>query len=203
MAGSRLEKLGTVFTRTRDLIRAGVKKQNEKPIWFDVYAAFPPKREPTYVSPPKRRLKPVDNVPAIFYREDVIKAKFYDTYGSPGMIYLYGKERKSICQRFVEKYLELQKSGVVGEKKLFEETGKALLVEGITLRRPGVSAAVYRPEDSKEYSICAAEEEKRFSDHSSREPARGGLDGSCQRLSLDTHTRNGVSFVMKMLEFEN
>ncbi|XP_040183918.1 28S ribosomal protein S23, mitochondrial-like [Rana temporaria] len=152
MAGSRLEKLGTVFTRTRDLIRAGVIKQNEKPIWYDVYAAFPPKREPSYVSPPKRRPKPVDNVPAIFYKEDIIRAKFYDTYGSPGMLNLNRSDYKSTCQKFVEEYLELQKSGVVSEENLFEETGKALLSQGVILRRSGVTTVSNQPSSASQRS---------------------------------------------------
>ncbi|XP_072271393.1 small ribosomal subunit protein mS23 isoform X2 [Pyxicephalus adspersus] len=146
MAGSRLEKLGTVFTRTRDLLRAGVVKQNKKPLWYDVYAAFPPKREPTYVGPPKRRQKPVDNVSAIFYHEDAIRAKFYETYGNLGMFDLKRRGHKSICQRFVEKYVELQKSEVAeSEDKLFEQTGKALLSEGITLRRSGAPMVSDQP----------------------------------------------------------
>ncbi|XP_069827208.1 small ribosomal subunit protein mS23 [Dendropsophus ebraccatus] len=137
MAGSRLEKLGTVFTRTRDLMRARVIKQNEKPIWYDVYAAFPPKREPTYEKPLNRRNKLPDHVPAILYSEDAIRAKFYETYGSAGIFHLYRKNFKSICQRFVETYTELQNGGEVSEDKLFEETSKALLAEGIILRRAG------------------------------------------------------------------
>ncbi|XP_066438443.1 small ribosomal subunit protein mS23-like [Eleutherodactylus coqui] len=48
MRGSRLEQLGTVFSRTQDPMRSGVIKENEKPMWYEVYAAFRPKREPTY-----------------------------------------------------------------------------------------------------------------------------------------------------------
>lgn len=61
--------------RVRDLMRAGVIKQEEKPIWFDVYAAFPPKREPLYekpVRPLKKRA--ADTVPEILYKEDEIRA---------------------------------------------------------------------------------------------------------------------------------
>ncbi|CAB1348065.1 unnamed protein product [Coregonus sp. 'balchen'] len=47
MAGSRLEKFGTVFTR--DLMRSGVVKQSDKPIWYDVYKTFPPKKDTLYV----------------------------------------------------------------------------------------------------------------------------------------------------------
>ncbi|NWI89046.1 RT23 protein, partial [Pitta sordida] len=42
---------------------------------------------------------------------------------------------KSTCQRFVEKYNELEQEGKIEEEKLFEETGKALLASGIILQR--------------------------------------------------------------------
>ncbi|XP_075708934.1 small ribosomal subunit protein mS23 [Rhinoderma darwinii] len=163
MAGSRLEKLGSVFTRTRDLMRAGVIKPNEKPIWYDVYAAFPPKREPTYEKPLNRRNKLPDNVPAILYSEDVIRAQFYETYGSAGIFHLYRKNFRSICQRFVDTYTELQKSGEVSEDKLFEETSKALLAEGIILRRAGTSGISSRKstmtESEPESTVkCVSEE---------------------------------------------
>ncbi|CAH2222996.1 28S ribosomal S23, mitochondrial [Pelobates cultripes] len=138
MAGSRLEKLGTVYTRVRDLLRSGVIKPNNKPIWFDVYTAFPPKREPLYEKPSTSR-KVEDNVPAIFYQEDLIRAKFYEAYGNgPRVFELRQTNFRSTCQRFVEKYIELQKLEQ-DEDKLFEETGKALLAEGIILRRKGMS----------------------------------------------------------------
>ncbi|KAM8976090.1 small ribosomal subunit protein mS23 [Pelodytes ibericus] len=144
MAGSRLEKLGTVFTRVRDLLRAGVIKPKEKPIWFDVYAAFPPKREPLYEKPPTRRRQIQDNVPSIFYQEDLIRAKFYEAYGNgPRIFDLSQKNFKSTCQRFVDKYTELQKVES-DEEKLFEEAGKALLSEGVILRRKGVSAVQHQ-----------------------------------------------------------
>lgn len=56
-------------------MRAGVIKHEERPIWFDVYAAFPPKREPLYekaVRPLK--IHAADTVPEILYKEDEIRA---------------------------------------------------------------------------------------------------------------------------------
>ncbi|XP_062408434.1 28S ribosomal protein S23, mitochondrial [Sardina pilchardus] len=139
MAGSRLEKFGTVFTRVRDLMRAGVVKEKDKPIWYDVYAAFPPKRTPLHVKPLTRKVKEIeDKVPEIFYREDVIRAEFYDTYMTGAKsIDLSKSNFVSTCQRFVDKYNELQSSGNFEEDCLFEETSKALLAEGIILRRKG------------------------------------------------------------------
>lgn len=56
-------------------MRAGVIKESKKPVWFDVYAAFPPKREPVYVKPVRLvRQKTEENVPEIFYKEDQIRA---------------------------------------------------------------------------------------------------------------------------------
>ncbi|XP_001500490.3 small ribosomal subunit protein mS23 [Equus caballus] len=136
MAGSRLETVGSIFSRTRDLIRAGVLK--EKPLWFDIYNAFPPLREPVFRRPRLRYGKAKAPIQDIFYHEDRIRAKFYATYGSGQKAFdLFNPNFKSTCQRFVEKYIELQKLGEADEEKLFVETGKALLAEGVILRRVG------------------------------------------------------------------
>ncbi|KAK2495247.1 hypothetical protein MC885_011556 [Smutsia gigantea] len=134
MAGARLETVGSIFSRTRDLIRAGVLK--EKPLWFDVYNAFPPLREPVFRRPRLRYGKAKAHIQDIFYHEDRIRAKFYAAYGSGQKAFdLFNPNFKSTCQQFVEKYLELQNLGETDEEKLFVETGKALLAEGVILRR--------------------------------------------------------------------
>nr|XP_019591964.1 PREDICTED: 28S ribosomal protein S23, mitochondrial [Rhinolophus sinicus] len=136
MAGTRLETVGSIFSRTRDLIRAGVLK--EKPLWFDIYNAFPPLREPVFRRARLRYGKAKAPVQDIFYHEDLIRAKFYSAYGSGQKAFdLFNPNFKSTCQRFVEKYIELQKLGETDEEKLFVETGKALLAEGVILRRVG------------------------------------------------------------------
>ncbi|XP_069470746.1 small ribosomal subunit protein mS23 isoform X2 [Ambystoma mexicanum] len=120
-------------------MRAGVMKPSQKPVWYDVYAAFPPKKEPLYPEPKKEDIGKVeDNIMPIFYEEDLIRARFYDVYGSgPKAFELSRLNFKSTSQRFVEKYNELQQAGETDEEKLFENTGKALLAEGIILRRKG------------------------------------------------------------------
>ncbi|XP_021068892.1 28S ribosomal protein S23, mitochondrial isoform X2 [Mus pahari] len=66
----------------------------------------------------------------------VFSRKFFATYGSGQKAFdLFNPNFKSTCQRFVEKYIELQNLGETDEEKLFVETGKALLAEGIILRR--------------------------------------------------------------------
>ena len=42
-----------------------------------------------------------------------------------------------LSRRFVDKYMELKSRDELSEAALFEETGKALLAEGITLKRRG------------------------------------------------------------------
>ncbi|CAG6007324.1 small ribosomal subunit protein mS23 [Menidia menidia] len=148
MAGSRLEKFGTVFTRVRDLMRSGVIKPHEKPIWFDVYMAFPPKRNPLYVKKQTRRYGAVeDAVPEIFYTEDKVRARFYELYGTGSRPLDLSKSNfVSTCERFVVKYAELKDSSELSDSALFEETAKALLKEGVILRQRGV-AQVDEPKD--------------------------------------------------------
>jgi small subunit ribosomal protein S23 len=74
MARSRLERVGSIFTRTRDLFRVGVLK--EKPMWYDVYKAFPPLREPVFRRPRLRYGKAETPIQDIFYHEDRIRATF-------------------------------------------------------------------------------------------------------------------------------
>ncbi|KAM6402824.1 small ribosomal subunit protein mS23 isoform 2-T2 [Rhynochetos jubatus] len=134
MAGNRLHRIGSVFSRTQNLLRMGVIK---KPLWFDVYAAFPPLREPVYRVPRPRYGKVKDVIPPVFYQEDEVRA-FYRIYGSgPRPFDLSRSNYKSTCQRFVEKFNELKEEGKIEEEKLFEETGKALLASGIILQRKG------------------------------------------------------------------
>ncbi|XP_054650229.1 28S ribosomal protein S23, mitochondrial isoform X2 [Dunckerocampus dactyliophorus] len=127
-------------SRIRDLMRAGVIKPTEKPIWYDVYEAFPPTREPLYVKTYTRsRDKKPDPVPEIFYTEDEVRAKFYDQYGMGLRPFDLSKSNfVSTCQRFVDKYAELKSQSEMDKSVLFEETAKALLAEGIILRRRGV-----------------------------------------------------------------
>uniref|UniRef100_A0A8C3P227 Small ribosomal subunit protein mS23 n=1 Tax=Cyanoderma ruficeps TaxID=181631 RepID=A0A8C3P227_9PASS len=136
VAGSRTHKIGSVFNRARNLVRIGLL---EKPVWLDVYAAFPPLREPVYRVARPRYGKAPEPVGPIWYREDTVRARFYRVYGNgPRPFNLTQLNFKSTCQRFVEKYNELEEEGKIEEEKLFEETGKALLASGIVLQRRGV-----------------------------------------------------------------
>ncbi|XP_061734290.1 28S ribosomal protein S23, mitochondrial isoform X2 [Nerophis ophidion] len=118
-------------------MRSGVIKPADKPIWYDVYKAFPPKREPLYVKPSRRYWnKKPDPVPEIFYAEDEVRAKFYERYGMGSQPFnLFKSNFLSTSQRFIYKYEELKSQFDMDKSLLFERTGKALLAEGIILRR--------------------------------------------------------------------
>ncbi|XP_050837571.1 28S ribosomal protein S23, mitochondrial isoform X2 [Serinus canaria] len=171
-AGSRTQKIGSVYSRARNLVRIGLLR---KPLWLDVYAAFPPLREPLF-RVPRPRYGGGDPIGAVLYREDTVRAwvrghrgwggtgavhlvnksgprwgksgRFYKVYGNgPKPFDLTQLNFKSTCQRFVEKYNELKEEGKIEEEKLFEETGKALLASGILLQRRGVDKALPPPRD--------------------------------------------------------
>ncbi|XP_044058233.1 28S ribosomal protein S23, mitochondrial isoform X2 [Siniperca chuatsi] len=130
-------------------MRSGVIKPPKKPIWYDVYEAFPPTTS-LHVKPHTRPCtKKQETVPEIFYREDEVRAKFYEQYGTgPRPIDLSKSNFVSVCQRFVDKYTELKSHSEMDDSALFEETGKALLRDGIVLRRrgaPSVSAETRDP----------------------------------------------------------
>lgn len=55
--------------RVTGLLKTGAMKPDDRPLWYELYEAFPPKLEPRYD-------RPAPNVPIrnIFYEEDVARA---------------------------------------------------------------------------------------------------------------------------------
>ncbi|GIY21884.1 28S ribosomal protein S23, mitochondrial [Caerostris darwini] len=129
MAGNKLFRTGTIFERMTGLLKAGAIKENDKPIWYDVYKTFPPKHEPAFARPPvDKEIKP------IFYPEDTIRGKFLKTYGSVSTHNMLKPGKKSLIQIFVEKYQSLERSGKYSsEDELFNATENALASEGLTI----------------------------------------------------------------------
>lgn len=161
-------------------MRAGVLK--EKPLWFDVYEAFPPLREPVFRRPRLRYGKAKADIQDIFYREDQIRAKFFSAYGSGQKAFdLFNPNFKSTCQRFVEKYMELQDLGETDEEELFVKTGKALLAEGVILRRvkeartvnvrPQVPLEGNQPQEDAQKQPAQEQQEPGMAVPSSRDPS--------------------------------
>lgn len=120
-------------------------KPSEKPVWYEVYEAFPPANEPNY-----GRKAPADvPVRQILYAEDKIRAwvyifsvifvicwsiclkisilcsKYWKKYGSPTTISLTDAKRTLPSQIFVQKYLEMEKN-FTNEDELFEAVAQVL-----------------------------------------------------------------------------
>ncbi|GFR63619.1 28S ribosomal protein S23, mitochondrial-like [Elysia marginata] len=123
MAGSRRDKLGSIFSRLTGLLRSGAMKEEDRPIWYDVVKAFPPLPKP----PPKR------NIPNILYPEDFVRVHFSNTFSDPGATRLADGKTKSVQQRFVAKYLELHEEKSVPADRRFEDTVRILREEGVKL----------------------------------------------------------------------
>ncbi|XP_055911780.1 probable 28S ribosomal protein S23, mitochondrial [Eupeodes corollae] len=145
MAQSRLEKIGTIFSRTTGLLRSGAMKTEDKPIWYDVYAAFPPKVEPRFD-------RPIPNMPIkkIFYAEDVVRAKYHKMIKSNETINLSDTRRETNTQQFIAIYNNLKSQGALDDEKILE-TAKELLEEKLATRRSTAETT----EGEKEASVGA------------------------------------------------
>ncbi|KRX48153.1 28S ribosomal protein S23, mitochondrial [Trichinella nativa] len=104
MAESRVEKVGSIFSRIRGLLKSGSMKPIDRPLWYDVYAAFPPKFDPHFDRPP------VDAVQReIVYAEDFIRARFFKEFKNPGVFNLLSNRGMPASERFVKKFMESTK----------------------------------------------------------------------------------------------
>ena len=126
MAQSRLELIGTIYSRVTGLIKSKAIKAEQVPLWYNVYEAFPPKYEPRYDR--------VDEKPVrkILYQEDVVRAKYYKTYGNWEVVNLFSEE-KTTAQLFFDKHAELAQVGGCSEAEIWDRAVSALEMEGIRL----------------------------------------------------------------------
>ena len=62
------------FFRVTGLLRSGALKEENKPIWYDVYAAFPPKKHILKVDEKGQQQASHPEPKDIFYLEDLIRA---------------------------------------------------------------------------------------------------------------------------------
>ncbi|XP_029644589.1 28S ribosomal protein S23, mitochondrial [Octopus sinensis] len=129
MAGSRLEKLSTIFSRVNGLLRSKAMKEENRPLWFDIYKAFPPIVEPRYDRKAVHKA-----IPDLLYPEDIIRARFYKLYGNPDVVDLTNEQVKTTCQKFIENYFKLQDQEDVAEEDLFQKAIDNLKAQGIRLR---------------------------------------------------------------------
>jgi len=118
MAGSRRESVGTILTRMNGLLRAGAVKYEDRPIWYDVLKAKPPKPVP----PPKE-------VQKIIYPEDFVRIHFYEKFADPGAANLTENGKETIPQTFISIYRDLHKKGDIEPDAMFEKAVEILKSE--------------------------------------------------------------------------
>lgn len=158
MAQSRSHKIGTVYSRVRNLIDKKALKEEHKPIWFEIYEAFPPKYEPRYdrhmiTFGTGSNVAKMPEPSKILYKEDEIRAKYYKAFmpksesnqekslANTEIFNLLQKDdlgRKTLSQIFLEKYQKLRDEGKYEEEQLFMATIEAVEMDGINLRGPPI-----------------------------------------------------------------
>ncbi len=155
MAQSRTPRVGTIYSRCKALLeKKGISEQS-KPLWYDIYEAFPPKYEPRFdrhlvtFAIPGANVAQMPPPRKILYQEDQIRAKYYKAFmsnddkktkaslASSEVFNLLSTEdlgKKTFSQIFIEKYKILQAEGKYSDEELFTATLDALEVNGINLR---------------------------------------------------------------------
>ncbi|TRY74977.1 hypothetical protein TCAL_04583 [Tigriopus californicus] len=148
MAQSRLEKIGTIYSKVKGMLKSGAIKEEHAPLWLSVYEKYPPKHEPRWDRKPERDTP----IPKILYQEDVIRAQFYRQFGNQSeVINLLDPKFKPRSELFIEKFkqIEATSSDKSDFKRLFVHTVDALELDGIRLRTLAKDAALQRPESLK------------------------------------------------------
>ncbi|XP_073945484.1 mitochondrial ribosomal protein S23 [Choristoneura fumiferana] len=121
MASSRLERIGTIFTRVEGLLTRGAMKPDDRPLWFDIYKAFPPLMEPKFARP-QPEIKPIRQ---ILYQEDVVRAKFHSAGQGLGTINMLSPTGETHIKKLVKQYEKLKSEGVP-ENELVEKCTAAV-----------------------------------------------------------------------------
>ncbi|BFZ04565.1 hypothetical protein BsWGS_07604 [Bradybaena similaris] len=105
------------------LLKSGAVKQEDRPIWYDIVKALPPKPVPQ-----------VREIQKVVYPEDFVRVHFYKTFVETSPTLLTNEKTKSISQRFVDTYLELHSKKVVPPEEIFQKTIDLLKAEGVQLQ---------------------------------------------------------------------
>lgn len=109
------------FCRTSGLLRSGALKHEERPLWYDVYAAFPPQIQPRYDRP-----APNVTVQPIFYEEDVIRARYHKDNRNMGTVNLADDRRPTQSQQFIETFNRIRAQGALDEQSIYEAAADAI-----------------------------------------------------------------------------
>ncbi|KAK0085932.1 hypothetical protein PV325_004226 [Microctonus aethiopoides] len=127
MAQSRLERIGTIFSRVTNLMKGGAMKPEDQPMWYVIYKAFPPKQEPRF-----DRAAPNIEIKDIFYKEDIIRAKFHGD-NKKVLFYNLEKDDESHTQKFIKIYQGLEKEKLP-ESEHYKKACKIFHEQNLTSR---------------------------------------------------------------------
>ncbi|CAB0039916.1 unnamed protein product [Trichogramma brassicae] len=115
MAQSRLEKIGTIYSRVTALLKTGAMKEENKPLWYEIYKAFPPKYEPRFDRP-----APDTPVRKIFYPEDVVRARFHREHRALAAVNMIDPNVSSRMEQFLNIYNQLKEVHYIYTNNAFD-----------------------------------------------------------------------------------
>ncbi|CDI97698.1 Ribosomal protein S23 mitochondrial [Echinococcus multilocularis] len=134
--GSRVHKVASIFRRVTGLMENGAMEPKERPLWYDVYKAFPPKVEPTL-----ERSLPTDlRVREILYAEDIGRVTFLQKYenADEDLHNLFAPSDKGTCMaKFITKARAMgadDDHALWTDEAFLEKVREALQRDGIILR---------------------------------------------------------------------
>ncbi|KAI3389895.1 hypothetical protein SNEBB_008953 [Seison nebaliae] len=136
MSGSRLHRIGTIFTRLTGLINGRAVRYEDRPIWYDVYARCPPIRPPRFRSVGFNDVEPSLKIDDILYEEDELRSMYNEKVGDRDVVLLSFKKerRKSTRELFIERLINLRSSNDdKSENVLFYETTKEMMDDGFNI----------------------------------------------------------------------
>ncbi|RZF42568.1 hypothetical protein LSTR_LSTR001363 [Laodelphax striatellus] len=142
MAGSRLEKIGTIFTRATGLIRSKAVQYEDRPVWYDVYKHFPPTLQPKYDRP-----APDTPIRNIFYLEDQIRAKFHKQMGRllPNSNLYDTDARETATKRFLDVYYKHLNEKQMSSDEAFQSAIDILKAEKVLSKPKSKSTDASKP----------------------------------------------------------
>uniref|UniRef100_A0AC35GBZ9 Ribosomal protein S23 mitochondrial conserved domain-containing protein n=1 Tax=Panagrolaimus sp. PS1159 TaxID=55785 RepID=A0AC35GBZ9_9BILA len=115
---TRVERAAPIFSRITGLIRSGQMKWENRPLWYDVYAAVPPFEEPVWdIKMPKAD----EPVRSIMYKEDLARARFYSEFRNSGVTAVENSSKPTLCEQFILQIeVERKSNPEMNEDELFE-----------------------------------------------------------------------------------
>ncbi|KAH8851446.1 28S ribosomal protein S23, mitochondrial [Schistosoma japonicum] len=131
MLGSRREKFASIYMRVKGMINKGALAYEHRPLWYDVYEAFPPRVDPAYHRP-----CPTNTVRNILYPEDCERAAFYGgQYKSETLNMFKLMDNRSSLSKLLQKCDQLRKLNPdMSSEELVSLAKEELIHSGLTTR---------------------------------------------------------------------